>query len=84
MTDAPDGTEATAPDEPTLEARLERLEQIVRALEVEEPDLESALSLFEEGVGHVRHAEELLAKAELRVEELLSGNEVGPFGDEDE
>jgi len=84
MTDGPDGTDAASPNEPTLETRLSRLEEIVRTLEVEEPDLERALFLFEEGVGHVRHAEELLAKAELRVEELLSGNEVAPFGEEEE
>ncbi len=81
MTDKTDGTAAASSDELTLEARLGRLEEIVRTLEVEEPDLELALTLFEEGVGHVRHAEELLAKAELRVEELLSEKEVRPFGD---
>ncbi len=81
MTDKTDGTGAASSDELTLEARLGRLEEIVRRLEVEEPDLELALTLFEEGVGHVRRAEELLAKAELRVEELLSEKEVRPFGD---
>ena len=81
MTDKTDGTGTDSPDDLTLEVRLGRLEEIVRTLEVEEPDLERALTLFEEGVGHVRHAEELLAKAELRVEELLSEKELGPFGE---
>ena len=81
MTDKTDGTGIDSPDDLTLEVRLGRLEEIVRMLEVEEPDLERALTLFEEGVGHVRHAEELLAKAELRVEELLSDKELRPFGD---
>jgi exodeoxyribonuclease VII small subunit len=82
MTDSTDGTGTTSsPDDGTLEVRLGRLEEIVRTLEVEEPDLERALALFEEGVGHVRHAEELLAKAELRVEELLGEKEVRPFGE---
>lgn len=67
-----------------LEARLSRLEEIVRTLEDEEPELERALALFEEGVGHVRNAEELLARAELRVEELLGGGDVRPFQEEDE
>lgn len=79
MTDETDGTGTASPDDLTLEVRLGRLEEIVRMLEVEEPDLERALALFEEGVGHVRHAEELLAKAELRVEELLGEKELRPF-----
>lgn len=81
MTDKTDGTGTASPDDLTLEVRLGRLEEIVRMLEVEEPDLERALTLFEEGVGHVRHAEELLAKAELRVEELLSEKELRLFGE---
>ena len=81
MTDKTDGAGSDSPDDLTLEVRLGRLEEIVRMLEVEEPDLERALALFEEGVGHVRHAEELLAKAELRVEELLSEKELRPFGE---
>ena len=81
MTDKTDGTGIDSQDDLTLEVRLGRLEEIVRMLEVEEPDLERALTLFEEGVGHVRHAEELLAKAELRVEELLSEKELRPFGE---
>ncbi len=79
--EAPGGSES---GELPLEARLSRLEEIVRALEDEEPELERALALFEEGVGHVRNAEELLAQAELRVEELLGGGDVRPFQEEDE
>ena len=59
----------------TLEARLKRLEEIVTALDSDELELEKALALFEEGIGHVKGAEELLSEAELRVQELL--------GDED-
>lgn len=84
MTDKTDGTDAASTDDLTLEVRLGRLEEIVRTLEVEEPDLERALTLFEEGVGHVRHAEELLTKAELRVEELLNEKELRPFGGAEE
>ncbi len=79
--EAPGGSES---GELPLEARLSRLEEIVRTLEDEEPELERALALFEEGVGHVRNAEELLARAELRVEELLGGGDVRPFQEEDE
>ncbi|MDX1567278.1 MAG: exodeoxyribonuclease VII small subunit, partial [Longimicrobiales bacterium] len=63
-------TEATD-EEPGLEERLKRLDEIVAALEGDEVDLDRALTLFEEGVGHVRAAEKALAEAELRVEELL-------------
>ena len=55
----------------SLEARLRRLEEIVGQLEAEELELDRALAIFEEGVVHVREAEQALAAAELRVEELL-------------
>lgn len=63
--------------DPTLEDRLRRLEEIVRALETDDLELDRALALFEEGVEHVRCAESLLQNAELKVEELL-----GPLGDQ--
>lgn len=62
-------------EEPTLEDRLERLDEIVGTLEADDVGLERALALFEEGVGHVRAAEKSLAQAELRVEELLGEGE---------
>lgn len=58
-------------EEPGLEERLGRLDEIVAALEGDEVNLDEALALFEEGVRHVRAAEKALARAELRVEELL-------------
>ena len=60
--------------EPGLEGRHKRLEQIVSAMEADDLDLERALTLFEEGVAHVRAAEKILAEAELKVEELLQGD----------
>lgn len=63
------------PSEPGLEQRLKRLERILSALEADELELEKALELFEEGVGHVRAAERVLAETELRVEELLGDGE---------
>ena len=56
----------------TLEARLARIEAILAQLETGEVELEEALRLFEEGVGHVRAAEETLTQTELKVEELLA------------
>lgn len=63
--------DGTTDDELTLESRLRRLDQIVAALEGGDVELERGLALFEEGVGHIRKAEALLAQAELRVEELV-------------
>lgn len=59
-----------------LDARLKRIEEIVAALDSDTLELDEALALFEEGVAHLGHAREMLAKTELRVEELI-----GPEGD---
>lgn len=78
--ESPDG------ETPTLESRLRRLEEILSRLEADEVDLERALELFEEGVRHVREAERILARTELRVEELLgegSEGRTGPFEEEE-
>ncbi|MDT8368632.1 MAG: exodeoxyribonuclease VII small subunit [Longimicrobiales bacterium] len=58
-------------DEPTLEERIRRLEEILGSLENDEHTLDEALALFEEGISHVRTSEALLDRAVLRVEELL-------------
>jgi exodeoxyribonuclease VII small subunit len=54
------------------------LEMIVSALESGEQSLEEALSLFERGQKLTKHCAELLAKAELKVQEL-SGDTLAPF-----
>jgi exodeoxyribonuclease VII small subunit len=56
---------------PSLEQALERLEAIVAGLERDDLELEQALRLFEEGIGHLRSAREILANAELRIERLI-------------
>jgi exodeoxyribonuclease VII small subunit len=76
--------DAESPEEPGLETRLRRLDQIVSALEVDDLDLEKALALFEEGVAHVRAAEKILAEAEMKVEELLQGDRTRPLQTGDE
>ena len=71
---------------PALESRLERLTEIVDTLEADEVELDRALALFEEGIGHVREAERILSEAELRVEELVrqaATVETRPFEPED-
>ena len=71
--------DALPAEETGLEGRLRRLDQIVAALEADDLDLERALVLFEEGVAHVRAAERILAEAELKVEELLQGEQTRPL-----
>ena len=76
-TEAPDteAPETGSENAPSLEERLKRLEEIVRSLEADDLDMEGALTLFEEGVEHVRGAEVTLRVAELKVEELLGPEE---------
>lgn len=86
MTDTENDRSDAPAEEPGLEARLERLDQIVGALEADELELDRALALFEEGIGHIRKAEAILSATELKVEELLgdgADGRTGPF-DEDE
>lgn len=56
---------------PSLAVTLQRLEEIVRALEAEETDLDRALALFEEGVTLLRDARGRVEEAELRVQQVL-------------
>lgn len=53
-----------------LEARLQRLDEIVAALEREDLELDDALKMFEEGIAHLRAAQAVLNTAELRIEKL--------------
>lgn len=54
-----------------LESRLARLDAIVDRLERDDLELEEALGLFEEGIGHVREAHTVLENTRLRVERLV-------------
>ena len=58
------------PHPPSLQSDLERLEQIVKALETDDLDLDRALALFEEGVGRLREARARLGDAEVRLRQL--------------
>jgi len=75
MTGSEGGARGQGADDPGLEGRLRRLEQILARMESDDVSLEEAMRLFEEGVGHVRQAEKILAETELRVEELLRGDQ---------
>ncbi len=69
----PSPRDAGDPQPMSVEQRLRRLDRIVAALDAEDVELEQSLALFEEGIRHVRAAEQLLSAAELRVEELIEG-----------
>ena len=75
VTKKSDTSDTGGENPPSLEERLKRLEEIVRSLEAADLDMEGALTLFEEGVEHVRGAEATLRIAELKVEELLGPEE---------
>ena len=60
------------PAAPSFEHTLGRLEEIVRLLEEGKIGLDEALARYEEGVGLLRKAYELLEKAQRRIS-LLSG-----------
>ena len=68
---------APAGTAPSLQADLERLEQIVRALEADDLDLDRALSLFEEGVARLRDARARLGDAEVRLKQLREAADGG-------
>jgi exodeoxyribonuclease VII small subunit len=66
------------PKEPTFEAALKRLEEVLEALEHGNLNLEDAMRAFEEGVGLVRFCHQKLEEVEKRVELLLK-DEAGRF-----
>jgi exodeoxyribonuclease VII small subunit len=59
-------------DQPSFEAALKRLEEIVHLLEEGDVGLGESLERYEEGVKLLRQSYELLQRAERRIE-LLSG-----------
>lgn len=61
----------TAPEPLPLAQAIRRLEEIVRALEAEDTDLDRSLELFEEGVTLLRGARGRLEEAEVRVQQVL-------------
>ncbi len=53
-----------------FEDSMERLKQIVRTLESGSEGLDSALKLYEEGIGLVRGCTEVLDRAEMSIKTL--------------
>lgn len=70
----------------TFEENMQRLEQIVRAMERGDIALEDSLKLFQEGTELVRCCGKLLDDAELQVKKIMTAAEGSPveevFADE--
>ena len=70
------------PDPESVEAQLRRLEAIVEQLAGDGIELDSALKLFEEGVGRLRAVTARLSEAEAQVKMLVEESD-GEFSLED-
>ena len=57
----------------TFEENMQRLEQIVRAMERGDVALEESLKLFQEGTQLVERCGKLLDEAELQVKMIMAG-----------
>lgn len=72
----------------SFEDSMQRIEEIVRALEKGDKSLDDALGLFEEGTALIKDASKMLEEAEQRVVKLRKGPDGEPieskFIEEDE
>ncbi len=64
--------------EMTFEAAMQRLEQIVRAMERGDAPLEESLKLFQEGTDLVRLCSKQLEEAQLKIERVLTAADGTP------
>ena len=62
----------------TFEQSMQRLEQIVRAMERDDVALEESLKLFQEGTELVRSCGKLLDEAELQVKKIMTAPDGSP------
>ena len=62
----------------TFEENMQRLEQIVRAMERGDVALEESLKLFQEGTQLVECCSKLLDEAELQVKKISVGSDGAP------
>ena len=63
---------------PTFEENMQRLEQIVRAMERGEVPLEESLKLFQEGTELVRSCGKLLDEAQLQIKKITAAPDGTP------
>ena len=66
----------------SFEASMQRLEQIVRALERGDAPLEESLRMFQEGTSLVEKCGKLLGDAELQVNRVLTASDGSPVLEE--
>ena len=62
----------------TFEQNMQRLEQIVRAMERGDVPLEESLKLFQEGTDLVARCGKLLDEAELQVKRIMTAPDGSP------
>ena len=65
-------------DNMTFEQSMQRLEQIVRAMERGDVALDESLKLFQEGTELVRNCEKMLDDAQLQVNKILVAADGSP------
>lgn len=66
----------------TFESSMQRLEQIVRAMERGDVALEESLKLFQEGTELVRNCNRLLDEAQLQVKKIMTAPDGRPVEEE--
>ena len=66
----------------TFEENMQRLEQIVRAMERGDVALDESLKLFQEGTDLVRSCGKLLDEAQLQIEKVVNGADGTPTFEE--
>lgn len=66
----------------TFESNMQRLEQIVRAMERGDVPLEESLKLFQEGTELVRKCGQLLDEAQLQVQKVMTAADGSPVMEE--
>jgi len=71
--------EKDTPPQATYAEVVERLESLLHTMEAGKLPLEEALETFAEGIQLIQQGEEILAKAERRVEQLLASGEKSPL-----
>ena len=62
----------------TFEENMQRLEQIVRAMEQGDVPLEESLKLFREGTSLVDSCNKLLNEAEMQIKKIVPGDDGKP------
>ena len=66
----------------TFEENMQRLEQIVRAMERGDVALEESLKLFQEGTELVKNCQKLLDDAQLQIKKIMTAPDGSPVEEE--